>query len=239
MWSIPGISEKSWATNCPNEASRNWKFRAFKNISWFKKALYQEIELIIFSISTAAVTVSVESIIESYASIYEYRNNKNRPIKEERAHHEMLIAVNGPELAHADNLIKSSMSKIWKNQKSNNDNWHFTLRSEDIKSYTVSKTVDRISKEIPSLPFILWNYCNYLDHYLSNHNSLKIFFICAKMCLLLVHWKGQLMFFLLFVLYYSNHSDYCFSNHNPLKYFLIFAKMCLLLNSVHVSGLKS
>ena len=67
----------------------------------------------------------------------------------------MLIAVNGPDLAHADNVIKSSMLTYWKNQKSKNNNWHFTLRSEDIKSYTVSKTIDRISKGNLSLPFML------------------------------------------------------------------------------------
>ena len=144
--------EQETAQMKPHEIESLELFRIFLDS---KKALYQEIELIIFSISTAAVTVSVESIIESYVSIYEYRNNKNRPITEERAHHEMLIAVNGPELAHADNVIKSSMLTYWKNQKSKNNNWHFTLRSEDIKSYTVSKTFDRISKENPSLPFML------------------------------------------------------------------------------------
>ena len=71
-----------------------------------KDALYCEIELIIFALCVAAVTISVESIIESYISVYESRNSKIRPITEEHAHHEMIIAINGPELCNADNVIK-------------------------------------------------------------------------------------------------------------------------------------
>ena len=119
-----------------------------------KDALYCEIELIIFALCVAAVTISVESIIESYISVYESRNSKIRPITEEHAHHEMIIAINGPELCNADNVKKKSMSNYWNNQK-RKDGWHFTRRSEDINCYTVSKVVDRLSSQNPSLPFMV------------------------------------------------------------------------------------
>ena len=102
----------------------------------------------------AAVTISLESIIESFVSVYENRNNKKRNITEERAHHEMSIAINGPELANADNVIKASMSSYWRNY-AHKSNWHFTRRSrsETIKHYTVSKVIDRMSNQKPSLSY--------------------------------------------------------------------------------------
>ena len=51
--------------------------------------------------------MSVESIVESFVSVFENRNNE-RPKKEERAHHEMHVAINGPELPHCDSLVKAS-----------------------------------------------------------------------------------------------------------------------------------
>ena len=61
----------------------------------------------------------IESVIESMVSIYENRNNKFRPIAEQRAVLEMNIAMNGPKLTHADGIIQASdriLEKFWKMQ---------------------------------------------------------------------------------------------------------------------------
>jgi hypothetical protein len=80
-----------------------------------ERNLYLDIEMIMHVICIAAASMSVESVIESMVSIYENRNNKFRPISEERAVLEMNIAINGPELAHADGIIQASMAEYWKN----------------------------------------------------------------------------------------------------------------------------
>ena len=66
--------------------------------------------LLYYSIFVASVAMSVESIIGSFISVYENRNNKKRPITGEGAHHRMLVAINGPEFAHCDSLVKASMA---------------------------------------------------------------------------------------------------------------------------------
>ena len=63
--------------------------------------------------------MSVESISESFASVYEYRNKKKRLITEEHACHKMLVAINGPELAHCDSIVKDSMANCWRNLLTN------------------------------------------------------------------------------------------------------------------------
>ena len=68
--------------------------------------LYLNIETIIHIFCSAATTMSVESVVESWVSIYESHNNKHRPISNERAEREVCLAVNGPLLQHADPLYK-------------------------------------------------------------------------------------------------------------------------------------
>ncbi len=80
-----------------------------------ERKLYVDIEMVIHIICVAAASMSVESVIGSMVSIYENRNNKFRPILEERAVLEMNIAINGPDLAHCDSVIQLSMTEYWKN----------------------------------------------------------------------------------------------------------------------------
>jgi hypothetical protein len=90
-------------------------------------------------------------------SIYENRNNKFRPISEERAVLEMNIAINCPELAHADGIIQASMAEYWKNsgkRKSETRDWHFVRKSQNIKDFFSSKVIDQMSSAKPNLPFM-------------------------------------------------------------------------------------
>ena len=85
-------------------------------------------------------------MIESMVSIYENRNNKFRPISEERAVLEMNIA-NGPDLAHCASVIQLSMTDYWKNSgKSHSEDWHFVRRAQNIRNFTVSKVIDRMKE---------------------------------------------------------------------------------------------
>ena len=68
----------------------------------------------------------------------------------------MMIAINGPELSNADSIIKASMSNYWRKYSLSSD-WHFTRRSraDDIKPYTISKVIDRMNNQKPSLQFMM------------------------------------------------------------------------------------
>ena len=73
--------------------------RSFLNTN---QKLYENVEIIIHILCVAATTMSVESVVESWVSIYEAHSNKHRPISNERAEQEICVAVNGPLLQHAD-----------------------------------------------------------------------------------------------------------------------------------------
>ena len=123
-----------------------------------ERKLYVNIEMVMHVICVAAASMSVESVIESMVSIYENRNNKFRPISEERAVLEM-NAINGPELTHADGIIQASMTEYWKNsgrRKGDHEtkNWHFVRKSQNIKDFCSSKVIHRMSSAKPNLPFM-------------------------------------------------------------------------------------
>ena len=122
-----------------------------------ERKLYVDIEMVMHVICVAAASMSAESVIESMVSIYENRNNNFRPISEERAVLEMNIAINGPELPHADSIIQESMTEYWKNSgKRKTGDWHFVRKSQNIRDFAVSKVVDRMSSAKPNLPFMTW-----------------------------------------------------------------------------------
>ena len=122
-----------------------------------ERKLYLDIEMIMHVICVADERMSVKSVIESMVSIYENRNNKFQPISEERAVLEMNIAINCPELAHADGIIQASMAEYWKNSgkwKSETRDLHFVLKSQNIKDFSSSKVIDQMSSAKPNLPFM-------------------------------------------------------------------------------------
>eukprot|EP00112_Aurelia_sp_Birch-Aquarium-sp1_P013876 Seg2973.2 transcript_id=Seg2973.2/GoldUCD/mRNA.D3Y31 product="hypothetical protein" protein_id=Seg2973.2/GoldUCD/D3Y31 len=118
------------------------------------KKLYKGIEMIVHVLSVASVAMTVESVVESHVSVYENRINKNRNFTEQRASQEMCIALNGPNIAQSDSVVKAAMSRYWQQESANEDFWHFIRRSDNITQYFVSKVVDRISKNTSNLPFM-------------------------------------------------------------------------------------
>ena len=77
----------------------------------YESKLFTGIELTLHSITTAAVKISVESVVESLVSRYETHFDTNRQFKEIHALDEMIIAENGPDIVHADKLLRSAMAK--------------------------------------------------------------------------------------------------------------------------------
>lgn len=76
-----------------------------------------------------------------------------RPINDETAHHEMMISVNGPLPTKCDSVVLEAMSKCFAKQGNSTD-WHFVRRSHNIKSWTVSKSVDKLISLNSPLPFM-------------------------------------------------------------------------------------
>ena len=73
--------------------------------------LYSGVELILHCIATAAVKVSVESVVESLVSRYEVHFDASRQLDEDHALQEMEIAENGPEFVDADYVIRNAMDR--------------------------------------------------------------------------------------------------------------------------------
>ena len=117
--------------------------------------LYLNIESIVHILCTAATTMSVESVVESWVSIYEGHSNKHRPISNERAEMEVSLAVNGPLLQHADELINEPFREMFKDAKNvNNRSGHFVRRVDNIADYSVSNSVDSFIKKSNLKPFM-------------------------------------------------------------------------------------
>ena len=74
------------------------------------------------SIAVCAVKQSCESILESYVSRYENHFDYRRNNSEVSANEEFEIAVNGPNLANCDSVVKDAMKKYWAKK---GGQWHF------------------------------------------------------------------------------------------------------------------
>ena len=90
-----------------------------------ESGLYKGTEMILHAVTVAAVSISVESILESLVSRYEGQFDKTRTLLEERGLAEMEEATNGPNLGHCDDVVKSAMNMYWSSRKSTNLKWHF------------------------------------------------------------------------------------------------------------------
>lgn len=117
---------------------------------------YIDCESIMDILTRAAVTKSVESVIESWISVLEHHANKRRQLNDERIHDEMHLAINGPDTPHSDSLVQKAMKTYWKDSKQvqSRSDGHFIRRSENITSYVVSKAVDSVRNASENLPFM-------------------------------------------------------------------------------------
>ena len=104
----------------------------------------------------AATMKTVESVVESWVSVLEHHSSKSRSLKAETIQREMMISENGPQVQHSQTVVEESMKLYWsKLSTSNLKQGHFTRRSEKVKSYFVSKSVDSLNSVPIKTPFIL------------------------------------------------------------------------------------
>ena len=108
--------------------------------------LYSGVELVMNATAVAAIKLSVESIAESYISIYNIHNSDIRAIKEETAEDEMMIHINGPAIGEADDTLKAALDKYF-----NGSQWHFSVEGNIFRSSGI--TVDKLLKKKSRLPF--------------------------------------------------------------------------------------
>ena len=128
-------------------------FRSFLNSDL---KLFLNVEVIIHILAVAATSITVESIVESWVSIYESHSNKHRPISNERAEMEVSVAVNGPLLQHADSVLIMALRDMYKDAKDlqNRGIGRFVRRNNNIADYVVSKSVDAFKMKPKSKPFM-------------------------------------------------------------------------------------
>ena len=74
--------------------------------------------------AVSCIKLSVESIAESYISVYNLHNTKLRAISEKTAEDEMMIHFYGPSLGETDNTLKTALDKHFNHQP-----WHFTIQN--------------------------------------------------------------------------------------------------------------
>ena len=89
----------------------------FKSFLSSDLKLYTDVELVVQVLCAAACSISVESVVESWVSIYESHRNKHRPISNDRAEMEVCVAVNGPLLQHADPILMEALTAMYKDSK--------------------------------------------------------------------------------------------------------------------------
>ena len=114
--------------------------------------LYQNCELLVHSLSVAALKFSVESVIESLVSQYEHRFGPKRSVCEETADQEMEVYINGPNLPNCDAVVSAALDVHFGGRRK----WHF-LHSGSLHSFSLqSNTVRRLMKEPSKFPFLSW-----------------------------------------------------------------------------------
>ena len=78
--------------------------------------------------------------------MFEHHSSKQRNLKEENIQNEMMIACNGPPVQHCMSVVEGAMTRHWMKALRVKDG-HFIRRSENVKSFLVSKAVDSVSKK--------------------------------------------------------------------------------------------
>jgi hypothetical protein len=118
--------------------------------------LYDGCQAVVDVMLQAAVKKSVESVVESWISVLEHHCSKSRPLSSDTIQTEMMIAVNGPDVPHCDSVVEETMLEYWRRMKPGTlQDGHFVRRSDRIKSYFISKAVDKIVLQPPKTKFMV------------------------------------------------------------------------------------
>ena len=103
-----------------------------------EQKLYLNVEMVIQVLCDAATSMSVESVVESWVSIYEAHSNKHIQMSNERAEKEICVAVYGPHLPHINLILKDALNLMYKTSKDTRDRGgRFIRRNNNTGVYTV------------------------------------------------------------------------------------------------------
>ena len=97
-----------------------------------------------------SLSFSIRSISDFLVSEYENHFDERKNVEENTANEEFEIAINGPNLAHADAVILEAM--YWKGKP-----WHFyrtSLLEKLVNHSGTSKTMKRLDYVKKSLPIM-------------------------------------------------------------------------------------
>ena len=118
-----------------------------------EEKLFVDIEMVMQAMAVSAIKHSVESVLESFVSIFENHFDSRRNLDEDSTVEEFAIAVNGPNIARCDSVVKEVMSNYWASKGSP---WHFFKTSvlEKLKITETSQVLQRHLTTKSNLPFM-------------------------------------------------------------------------------------
>ena len=119
--------------------------------------LYKGCEAVIDILIQATLSISVESVVESWISVLEHNSSKSRNLGLGAIDAEMMVAINGAAVAHCQGIVKETMATYWRQCKNVNlHDEHFVSKgSGALKLYKVSKAVDALNREPERCKFML------------------------------------------------------------------------------------
>ena len=104
--------------------------------------------MIVQAMAVSCVKHSCESVLESLVSKFENHFDERRNMGEDAAIEEFEIAVNGPNLANCDSVIKEAMDSYWRGKR-----WHF-VRTSVLSHMSSDSTVSKRMNVSSHLPFM-------------------------------------------------------------------------------------
>lgn len=118
--------------------------------------LYKGIEAVLAVMANSGLVMGLESVVESWVSVMEHHNNPKRCLSQQRLENELMIAVNGPTVAHCDSVVDEAIDLYWSKAKRVGERGgHWIRKSDNIRSFITSKAVDSLVNEKPEVPFML------------------------------------------------------------------------------------
>ena len=77
--------------------------------------LYKGCEAVIDILIQATLIISVESVVESWISVLEHNcySSRSRNLGLCAIDAEMIVAINGPAVAHCQGIVKETMATYW------------------------------------------------------------------------------------------------------------------------------
>ena len=107
------------------------------------------VEGIMGILARAMVTIGIESVVESWVSVMEQHDSKSRPLGEKMVLTETAVNLNGPNPVNCDSVVNEAMRLYWSKTKLGAGG-HFIRKSNNVKSWLVSKSVDKVNSVKPS-----------------------------------------------------------------------------------------